>query len=250
MNILVLMAGSSEKFYQAGYLYPKPFIEIDGIPLLERLLSNLSVFDEDENQLIFAIQDQENQRFHTESVIKLLRPDSKIIKVPENTSGAVCTALMAIELINNQTPLLVYNGDIIVTTNIANAVKTFREEGIDGGVIVFKGLHPRWSYVRCNSKNEVIEATEKRPISMLATAGIYYYAKGHEFVAAAMEMIIKDAHVDNQFYICPTYNEMILKQKRIVTHEIQKESYFSLSTPQGLIKYEAYLSHQKAVSCK
>ncbi len=250
MNVLVLMAGSSEKFYKAGYLYPKPFIEINGIPFLERLLANLSFSNLKGNRLIFAIREDENQRFHTESIIRLLNPDAEIVKIPSTTAGAACTALMAIDWINNPIPLLIYNGDIIVTTNIVNALNHFEKEKADGGVVVFEGVHPRWSYVRCNENGEVIEATEKRPISKQATAGIYFYAQGRDFVDSAIQMIKKDAHVDNQFYVCPAYNEMILRQKKIITYEIDKGNYFSLSNPQGLRKYEAYLNRRKSDSCK
>ena len=53
---------------------------------------------------------------------------------------------------------------------------------MDGGVIVFDSVHPRWSFVRVDKAGFVIETAEKRPISRLATAGFYYFRRGADFV--------------------------------------------------------------------
>ena len=54
-------------------------------------------------------------------------------------------------------------------------------------------------------------------------------------------MIMKDAHHNGAFYICPCYNEMILQQGKIGIHRIPRNSYISLATPQGLHAYEEQL---------
>jgi len=88
----------------------------------------------------------------------------------------------------------------------------------------------------------VVEAAEKRPISRLATAGFYYFARGRDFVDATSEMIKKDAHVNGQFYICPCYNELILRQRRIGVRVIPRSAYRSLAAPGDVHAYEAHLA--------
>jgi len=90
----------------------------------------------------------------------------------------------------------------------------------------------------------VIEAAEKRPISRYATAGIYYFREGRRFVKAAMEMIKKDAHTNSIFYVCPTFNELILEQAKIGVYKISRDAYFSIATPEGVQVYEEYLKEQ------
>jgi dTDP-glucose pyrophosphorylase len=90
----------------------------------------------------------------------------------------------------------------------------------------------------------VIEAAEKRPISRYATAGVYYFRQGKAFVQAAMEMIKKDAHTNGIFYVCPTFNELILEQAKIGVYKISRDSYFSIATPEGVQVYEEYLKEQ------
>ena len=55
------------------------------------------------------------------------------------------------------------------------------------------------------------------------------------------QMIRKDAHVNDSFYVCPSYNELILQQAKIGTYTIPRDAYFSLATPQGVQTYEDFL---------
>ena len=242
MNILMLMAGPDDLFADTHYSYPKNLVEVNGIPLVERVIDSVSeLLGSSNDSLICVIRREENLSYYTESVIKLLIPESRIVEVNSTTSGAVCSALLSIEYIDNQDPLLIMNGDQIIEESLSPIVKDFQSRNLDGGVIVFEAVHPRWSYVRCNDDNFIVEAAEKRPISKLATAGFYYFAQGHDFVISAMSLIRKDAHVNGSFYVCPTYNEMLLLQKKLGIYKISKESYFSLASPQGVSLYEEHL---------
>ncbi len=78
MNILLLMSGSSEIFQEAGYSYPKNLVEIDGLPLLQRVMDNLSSLSQFDSQFIYMIRQEENRQYHTGSVIRLLAPDGII----------------------------------------------------------------------------------------------------------------------------------------------------------------------------
>lgn len=247
MNILVLMAGSSEQFREAGYAYPKSLVEIDGVPVIERVVNDLASLHTPDNDFIFVIRKDENVRFHIGDILHLLLPASRVVEANTDTGGAACSALLAIEQIDNEQALFIVNGDQIIDADLAEALAGFRLAGLDGGVIVFQAVHPRWSYVKCNDDGYVIEAAEKRPISHFATAGAYYFAHGADFVAAAMTMIRKDAHVDGNFYICPAFNEMILEQKKIGVHLIPATAYFSLMTPQLLQRYEDHLLRRTEV---
>ena len=244
INILVLMAGNSDHFQKAGFSYPKNLIEIHGKPLIQHTLQALT--DQHaglpKSKIICLIQQEEIKRYHTASVVGLINNHTIVMPVASNTKGAACTALLAIEHINNDQPLLITNGDIILEANLPTIIHDFQTRNLDAGTIVFESIHPRWSYVRCDEQDYVIEASEKRPISHLATAGCYYFKQGRDFVNAAMGMIRKDAQVEGAFYICPVFNELILQQKRIGIHKIKNQDYISLALPEGVRNYEALLT--------
>jgi hypothetical protein len=109
-------------------------------------------------------------------------------------------------------------------------------------VVTFDAVHPRWSYVRVGEDGLVREAAEKRPISRLATAGTYWFRTGGDFLDGVMAMIRKDASVEGRFYVCPVYNELILRGRRIGTHHIDREAYFSLASLHGVDAYEQHLA--------
>ena len=54
---------------------------------------------------------------------------------------------------------------------------------------------------------------EKQPISRNATAGLYYFRRGVDFVRGAERMLFKNASFSGEFYVAPVYNELILAGK-------------------------------------
>lgn len=246
MNILVPMAGDSKRFEEAGYSFPKNLVEIDGLPIVEHVIEHLRPLIDDGASLTCLIRDSEDKKFHTGDVVRLLVDGATVVRVPALDSGAACTALLAVEHLREDEPLLVVNGDQILSHDLAAVVNDFETRGLDGGAVVFHAVHPRWSYVKTGDDGLVVEAAEKRPISTKATAGCYWYRHAGDFVAAVMNMIRKDAHVDGRFYICPAFNEMILEQAKIGVFEIDRDEYHSLATPQGARQYEERIVASRA----
>ena len=67
-----------------------------------------------------------------------------------------------------------------------------------------------------DKNNLVTEVAEKKVISKNATVGVYYWKKGSDYVNFAETMIKKNIRVNNEFYVCPVYNEAIVGGKKIV----------------------------------
>jgi dTDP-glucose pyrophosphorylase len=246
INVLILMSGSSKSFKEAGYAFPKNLVELGGAPLVQRVLEHLAPLDAFGARYLCVLRHDENAKHHTGAVIHLVNPAAVLAELQADTSGAACSALLAVEHINNDAPLVIVNGDQILDTDLPAAIRDFQGRKLDGGILVFEDLHPRWSFVKCDEAGLVIETAEKRPISKLATAGFYYFAKGSDFVLAATEMIKKDAQVNGLFYICPAFNELVLRQRRIGVHKIPRKAYHSLATPTDVQAYEGALKSDRS----
>ena len=106
---------------------------------------------------------------------------------------------------------------------------------IDAGILTFKSNHPKWSFVKLNEDGFVSEVAEKNPISDIATVGIYYWAKGSDYVKYAEQMINRNIRVNNEFYVCPVFNEAIADKKEIRVFNIDK--MWGLGTPEDLDYY-------------
>ncbi|MDU9005540.1 glycosyltransferase family 2 protein [Sedimentitalea todarodis] len=243
MKIVIPMAGSDERFKQHGFPFAKPVVEIDGRPLIEHALDCLRMAPEAD--FTFVIRKEDDLRFHLRDVLRLLAPDCTIITADGETAGAACTVMLAVEQIDNDEELLIANGDQILGFDLNAVVADFRARGLDAGTVVFDSVHPRWSFVKTDAQGQVIETAEKRPISRNATAGIYYFKKGSDFIAATKAMIMKGASVNGGYFVCPAFNELILKQKKIAVHEVERDQYISLATPQAVEEYEQVLLARK-----
>ena len=65
---------------------------------------------------------------------------------------------------------------------------------------------------------------QQNPISTNATVGLFWYARAEYFVEAAKQMIIKNAKINNSFFIAPAFNEMILREKNVGITPINKSA--------------------------
>ncbi|MDA9729465.1 glycosyltransferase family 2 protein [SAR86 cluster bacterium] len=238
MNIVFLLAGSSQSFYEEGYKYPKPMIEINGEMIISKVINNIKPIFSRANKIIFMILEEDDNKFHITNIIKLLVPDAKVIKVKNETSGAACTALLAIEDISNKEQLLITSGDHLIDHDLEKVIDYFSDSNCDGGTITFNSIHPRFSYVKISNNNKILETSEKIPISNNATAGFYFYSHGEDFVENAKKMILKGSEVNGNYYVCPVFNEMILSGKEITSYEINSENYHSLMSVELLENYK------------
>jgi dTDP-glucose pyrophosphorylase len=164
-----------------------------------------------------------------------------VYSVSAPTAGAACTALMAAEQINNDEPLLILNGDELLDIDYSVPLKFFNDSGFDAGVISFDSVHPRYSYVRLDENDLVIEAAEKNPISRNATVGFYWYRHGSNFVQAAMRSIRKQALLDKLFFVCPVFNELILEHQKIGVYKIDQSLYKPFKSQQQIAQFQAVL---------
>lgn len=233
MNIVFLMGNA----YSAKDDYPLYLTELNSATLLEKQIDIALKLQP--KQLIFCVNSTDIVRFHTDQAIKQIVPDAKIVRIIGQTKGAVCTALLAAEYIENDQELLLLAIDDFVEEDTMHVMECFRKNNSDAGLLSFSSIHPRYSFVNLNENGEVIEIAEKRPISQNALVSFYYYRKGYDFVECAKDMVRKDNAVDGNFYISETMNEMLLRQKKISLYKIKNEQFYSLKTQNQLAEYIA-----------
>lgn len=233
INVLLPAMGTSS-FFQDSY-FPKPLTEICGKTMLELVVDDYKKL-EPENY-IFVFADNDCRKFHLDCSVKILTQASQVIKLQNNTAGALCTCLLAIDYVNNELPLIIANSDQIIDVDYWEVIGHFNKCGAEAGVITFPSIHPRWSYARIVN-NEVVEVAEKKPVSKNAIAGFYYYRHGEDFVRAAKKALLKQNNLDGKYYISASINELILMGKKVGHFEIEKDQYNSFYSPAKIKEYE------------
>jgi HAD superfamily hydrolase (TIGR01509 family) len=236
LNILIPMAGAGSRFEQAGYTFPKPLIDVKGKPMIQVVVENLNI----KANYIYIVQKSHREKYNLDTLLNLITPGCKIVEVDGVTEGAAVTALMAKEYINNNNPLFFANSDQFVEWDSNEFMYKMNETDSDGGIVTFTATHPKWSFAKIDENGLVTEVAEKNPISDLATVGYYYWKYGSDFVKYAEQMIEKNIRVNNEFYVCPVFNQAIEHGKQIRTFNIEK--MWGLGTPEDL-KY--YLENYK-----
>ena len=234
LNIVIPMAGAGTRFQQAGYTFPKPLIDVNGKPMIQVVIDNLR--PQCAHQFIFICQKEHYDNYSLNEIFNNLagRDNYKCILLTALTQGAACTVMTAIEHINNDNDLIIANSDQYIDIDFNKYIDFSRESEADGAIMTFEASHPKWSYARVNKEGNVMEVAEKKVISSHATVGIYYFRTGRQFVEATNAMIEKDIRVNNEFYVCPVYNELILKGGVVKIWEMAKEKMHGLGTPEDL----------------
>jgi len=236
LTVLIPMAGAGSRFQQAGYTFPKPLIDVKGKPMIQLVVENLNI----KANYVYVVQKEHREKYNLDTLLNLITPGCKIVEVASITEGAACTALLAKEYINSENPLFFANSDQFVEWDSNEFLYKMNETEADGGIVSFKATHPKWSFAKIDEQGLVTEVAEKNPISDIATVGFYYWKKGSDFVKYAEDMIEKDIRVNNEFYVCPVFNQAIEDCKEIRTFNIDK--MWGLGTPEDL-KY--YLENYK-----
>jgi HAD superfamily hydrolase (TIGR01509 family) len=231
LNVLIPMAGAGSRFAQAGYTFPKPLIDVNGKPMIQVVVENLGL----DANYIFVVQKEHREKFNLDTMLNLIAPGCKVVETDGMTEGAACTALLAKQYIDNDNPLFFANSDQYVDWDPLEFMYNMQETDADGGIVTFTATHPKWSFAKTDENGFVTEVAEKNPISDLATVGYYYWKHGSDFVKYAEQMIEKDIRVNNEFYVCPVFNEAIGDGKKIRTKNAS--AMWGLGTPEDLENY-------------
>ena len=213
MKILIPMAGEGSRFVKEGYTFPKPLIDVNGKPMIQTVVENLD-FD---CEYIFLVRSEHVEQYSglIDTLDRITNGKFKYVSVKDLTEGAACTALLAEEYINNDEDLLIANSDQYIEYEPQNFNILKNLTSVDAMVFTFNAVHPKWSFVKTNSRGFVVEVAEKRPISNIATCGIYWYRKGSDFVRYANQMIEKAIRVNNEMWGIGTPEDLrrFLKEK-------------------------------------
>ena len=233
-NIVIPMAGKGSRFTEQGYTDSKPFIDVNGKPMIQRVIENLNFEFNSEFKTIILCQKSDYEKYDF-SIFKEIIGHSniEIIQINGTTEGAACTLLLAKEHVDNDVPMLSFNTDQMIDYDVTS---TFYNISLyDGGMPCFKGDSEDWSYAKTNVDGFITEVAEKKVISNDATAGYYYWKKGSDFVKYAEQMIAANDRVNNEFYVAPVYNYGIQDGKRYIVTQVNK--VYELGTPEYLENY-------------
>jgi NDP-sugar pyrophosphorylase family protein len=235
LNVMIPMAGAGSRFQVKGYTLPKPLIDINGTPMIIKVLNSLEL---PATQFLFVI----SKNSYTETLKKLITDNVKSCKFVELdyvTEGPACSGLLFENEINNDDELVIANCDQIMEWDSTNFLMNVRR--FDGAVVTYHNDTDKNSYARIDKQGRVSEIREKEVISNVSLNGIHYWRCGKFFVESARMMIDEDDRAPNgEFYVGPTYNYMIKNNKTVGIYHIPNQQHHAVGVPLDLERYIKY----------
>lgn len=239
LNIVVPMAGAGSRFAVAGFTDPKPLIPVHGVPMIRLVIANLA--PSRDHRFVFVCQREHVERYELQARLQQWSPGSIVIPIDGLTRGAAETVLHAAEHIDEDAPLMIANSDQWVDVSIDEYLDDMDERSLDGLIMTMEADDPKWSYAVVDGEGRVLRVVEKQVVSHHATVGIYNFARGADFVAAARQMIAADDRVNGEFYVAPVYDRIIAGGAAVGVHDVGREAdgMYGLGIPDDLRLFES-----------
>ena len=145
LEVVIPISSKSKFFPNEEFYFPKPLVDIDGKPLIVKVIENIKRFLDPE-KFIFIIPNSLETSYSLGNILKLACNNSsvQIIERMENTQGGLCSTLLAIDEISDEREILVLNMDDLIDYDLNEVINEFRMNDSDAGLIGFEASHPRW----------------------------------------------------------------------------------------------------------
>lgn len=226
-HLIMPMGGAGSRFYNRGYLIPKPLIEINNKPFL--YWSTMSIMKYvDIMDLTFVVLKQHIDEFKIDNVVYSFFPEAKIIVLPDILPGPVFTAIKGVESINDSAPVIINDCDHMFKCNELN--RTFHGDGliVDGALLSFKSNEPQFSYIKYNENGKITGTIEKKVVSDHAICGAYIFRNARLFLDLAKLYIDKCPY--KECYMSGIYN--IMCQKELIIKDYLLDYHVEFGTPE------------------
>lgn len=234
-NIVIPMAGQGSRFSEAGYTVPKPLISVNGKTLAERSIESLGI----SGKFIFITRSFDNPEHNEQltSIFAKLCTDFIEVRVDDKHLGAAHSALFAEHYLNYDEDLIITNCDQQLYWNADEFMSLVRQDGVDGGIVLYPSTHPKHSFAVLQD-NVVVAVAEKQPISSNALVGIHYWKNPQDFINSA-RLLVNDFKLMSypECYVSVTYDYLIRENKKIVGHTISDQEFWPLGTPGDIERY-------------
>jgi len=252
MKIVIPMAGMGKRFLKAGYLVPKPLIEVDGYPIIEHVVRNFSPDD----RFIFGVNQEHFQGENLEALFQKIAPQHRAIAMPYQEAGVIAVVQRLFAEIADGEPAVVNYCDFSWVWDYTHFKRTMQETNCDGAVVCYRGFHPHLlgpnQYATLDADGlwmkEILEkhSWHDNKQQDWTSSGTYYFKKGAH-IKKYFDAIAKhpDLKINGEHYVSQIFQLMKADGLRIYIYEIP--FMLQWGTPEDLEEYRYWSDY---FSCK
>ena len=248
---LVPMAGEGKRYKDVGFTIPKPFIDVDGIPMVVRACKALPAADKN----IFVCRKQHIKEYPIQETLEKYLNNVIIVTIDELTDGQAITCLAAREYIPDNAILNIGASDYDMLYDENVIEEMYKNPELDGWIWTFRNnpsvLQNPNMYGWVEIESQSTKATHvscknpisKDPMSDHAIIGSFTFKKAKSFFDSVDEMVKLNYRINNEFYVDVASDFAINSGLNIHVHEV--DQYICWGTPQDYHEYQYWLSYFK-----
>jgi NDP-sugar pyrophosphorylase family protein len=246
MQIVIPMAGRGDRFLAAGHTAIKPLIEVDGLPMIARVVA---LFPGETNFVFICAQDHLDAT-PLRAVLEAVAPTGRIVGIAPHKLGPVHSCLAAAEHIADDEPVLVNYCDLGLGWDYADFKRTLAERDPAGALTAYHGFHPHtlspnlYATMRV-AGDQLLEIKEKGSftddrMSEYASAGAYYFRTGRLLKRIFRQAVALGLKTKGEYYASTPYNLLVAEALSVLIYEVPY--FLNWGTPEDLSEYLGWSS--------
>ncbi|NLG03824.1 MAG: capsular biosynthesis protein [Clostridia bacterium] len=247
MKIIIPMTGYGSRFIAAGYKELKPFIKVQGVPIIEWIVKGM--YKGETDFLFICRKEHIDSISHMRQTLKEIAPSGTIFAIEDWVKkGPVWDVLRASQVIDDDTPCLINYCDFYMTWNYDQFRKDVMTRQCAGAIPCYTGFHPHlfheknlYASCRVDEEQNLVEIREKYSFEQdktktLHSPGVYYFESGKTLNKYAGQLVNSDDQINGEYYASLIYNYMVKDHKKVwVPANVEK--FCQWGTPEDLGEY-------------
>ena len=225
-HLIMPMAGAGSRFFENGYITPKPLININNKPFFYWAVKSIVKYIDVD--LTFVVLNEHVKNNMIDKEIKKYFPNSNIIVIEKILNGALLTCLEGIKNIDDNLPIIFNDCDhAFKCKDFYNYCMQEKKE-YDGALLTFNSSEEKFSYLELNEKNLVKRTVEKKVISNHAICGVYYFANKKILLESSQEYLKRCNY--KEYFVSGVYNVLANKGMKVGYFDV--DYHLSFGTPE------------------
>ena len=242
-TLLVPLAGAGQRFADAGYVDPKPLVNVSGLPMIIQAARAMP----QSQTKVFLCRKDHLVRYPLEKTLKQYYTDAQIITVEALTAGQASTCLLAEGAVPEANILHIGACDNSMAYHKNRFLEVFESSATDAVIWTFRGnptvaINPKmYGWVDTDSTGRAKRVSCKVPISAEplkdhAVVGAFSFRRAGDFFSDAKAMIAQNRRINNEFYVDECMNLLI--EAGLKVRVFQVDHYICWGTPDDLRTFE------------
>ncbi len=247
MKIIIPMTGYGSRFVAAGYSELKPFIPVQGKPIIQWIIEGM--FPKETDILFICRQEHLDTIPEMERMLYRIAPTAHIFAIKNwEKKGPVFDVLRAADEIAEEEPCIINYCDFYMIWDWERFKKEVDRRKCDGAIPCYSGFHPHLMipknvYASCQTDSEenLLAIREKYSFEAEKTKakhspGTYYFRTGELLKKYCRKLVEKQETLNGEYYASLPYNFMV-QDGRKVWVPVNVSFFCQWGTPEDLKEY-------------